>query len=96
METFGKFVLSFLLGAVVIISQAWAVVILWRWFAVPYFHVAPLTWQMAYGFILILSVMHQTEGPEHEDKSYTGIISRMIGAGIFAPWVAVGVGWLIK
>ena len=39
METFDKFVLTIMIGALVVISQAYAAVILWRWFVIPVFSI---------------------------------------------------------
>jgi hypothetical protein len=96
MEWFGKFIFSVMIGAVAVISQSFAAVILWRWFVIPFFHLPPLTWSVAYGFILILAVVHTIPDPERKDDSFTAVISRVIGSGIIGPWIAVGIGWIIK
>lgn len=96
METFGKFIFSVLAGTVAVFSRAYAVILLWRWFVIPFFHLAPLTWNIAYGLILTLGVMHYVSGPEYKDNSFTATLSRVIASGIIGPWISVGIGWLIK
>lgn len=96
MEAFGKFILSIMIGTLAVFSQACAAVLLWCWFVVPFFHIAPLTWNVAYGLILVIGVLHHTSSPEYKDDSFTGMISRVIGVGIIGPWLSVGIGWLVK
>jgi hypothetical protein len=96
METFGKFVLSMLIGGLAILSRAFAVVLLWRWYVVPLFHLPPLTWRIAYGLALLLYVMNPPESVEHEDKSWSDSMIRMVVAGGIVVWTCVAIGWLLK
>lgn len=96
MEAFGKLMCTILFGAAAVASRAWALVILWRWFVVPTFHLPSLTWALAYGLVLVVEVLHSTALPEYADKSYTGQLGRTIGGGILTPWLCVFIGWIIK
>jgi len=96
MEVFGKFVFGLLIGALGVFSHAYAAVILWRWFVIPLFHSNPLTWNVAYGLILLLGIMHATISPEQKDKSFSAIMARSIAICVIAPWISVLIGWIIK
>ncbi len=96
MEVLGKLTLSVVLGVIAIASRAYAVVLLWRWFMVPTFHLPPLGWLPAYGLCLLSALLLMQEPPEHKDTSYAANVGRLVGNGILAPWLMVGIAWIIK
>lgn len=96
MAAFGKLVFSFFLGVLIIASRSWAIVLLWRWFAQPTFHLPSLTWRLAYGLSMLVWLISASEVAEHEDNSYKAVCTRAITRGVISPWIFVGMGWLVK
>lgn len=96
MEAFGKFAFTIILRTAGAFCRGWAGRLLWLWFVVPQFHLAPLSWVTAYGLCLVCAILVSTPVPEYEDDSYKARVSRSLAYGVFAPLMILGVGWLIK
>lgn len=74
--------------------RGWAMMMLWGWFIVPTFHLAPLTLVPAMGISLFVSLI-TLSSPESEDKrSPTERTGMIIGVNLFVPLILVGAGWL--
>lgn len=91
-----KFILSCAMSAAIIGSRGFAAVLLWHWFVVPTFHLPELTWRVAYGLALVLSVLHAAPEPEYEKDSWQARMVRLFSSGIVEPWICVAIGWILK
>jgi hypothetical protein len=96
MEKFGKFSFGILIAASAALSTAFAIVLLWRWFAVPVFHVQAINWRAACGLTLLVAIIHPVADPEWKDDSYSGKMARGVARGIIAPWLFVLIGLAIR
>ncbi len=98
MEAFGKLVAVILVGAAGVFSTAYAFVILWGWFVVPQFHMQPLNLATAYAILMLVSLTRAArwKSSEENEQSFSSKIGEAVGSTIVSPWVAVGIGWLIK
>jgi hypothetical protein len=96
MELLGRFVLSTGVGTVAAVSRGYVIVLLWRWFVMPQFHLAALPWTVAYGLTLLCHLLVPTPKTEHEDKSYMASMASSTVSGVLAPWLICGMAWVIK
>lgn len=88
-----------LVGAIVFISipsilvRSWAVVTLWRWFAVPALGLPALGYAATIGLLLLAEMVsfESATYKEHKIDYKTTLIVRFVG-----PVVFVGLGWLVR
>lgn len=95
MEKFGKFILGSIVVAAAILARAFAIVLLWRWFIVPTFHLPVLTWQVAYGMALVISLLRPVEALEHKEEKFEARVIRTVAANVIEPWLIVLMGWIV-
>ena len=73
--------------------QAWVLTILWGWFVIPVFNVAPLQFGYAYGLLLILYLLNPPVPKKRKNEFSLG---EAYGVGIVGPTCSLAVGWLVK
>lgn len=88
------------LFAIVVLTviRGWSLSILWAWFAVPAFGIAPLSIPMAIGLTMLANLVvasprndSDTNGMDATDKMVQGFIF-----SISLSLVALGSGWVVK
>lgn len=72
---------------------AWALSIMWAWFAVPLFNLPALSALHAWGLMFMLNLVRVKL--DFEKKNTDGMASGWFGA-LLAPLVALSVGYLVK
>lgn len=95
----GVFLLIFAGAIVSIFLRAWALTVLWGWFIVPTFHIAPITMTVAMGASVIIGLfrvaeykaLEETTDPLEKRKRYTHVASQWL----LVPLMSVAMGWLI-
>lgn len=94
-----------LLAAVSIISiasRAMVLIVLWRWFVVTGFELAPLSLPMAGGLMTIVTLLSPPTAPRIEsdndkrDKKSSTFRATLLalGAAALYPLIALGIGWV--
>jgi hypothetical protein len=77
----------------VVLTQAWALSVLWNWYAVPFFHLARMSIPMAIGLrILIALILGDRGRPQFKDRSW----GTVLGEVFLGPAVSVFVGWVAR
>ena len=82
---------------VLIFANAWALTLLWEWFIVPSFAVAPLTNLSAIGIALVVSFLTGYTAPEKGLEFIDAIVQSfmsLIGRFIRIP-IYIGMAWII-
>lgn len=99
----GVLSVMWILAAVSIVSiasRAMVLVVLWRWFVVTGFQLAPLSLPMAGGLMTIVTLLSPPSVPRVDDdkgdkKSTTFRAALMaLGAALLFPLIALGIGWV--
>lgn len=78
------------------LGGGYVIVLLWRWFVMPQFHLAALPWTVAYGLVLLCHLLVPIPETKHEDKSYMASMVSLAVSGVLAPWLICGMAWVIK
>jgi flagellar biosynthesis protein FliQ len=79
-----KYVLGTLAVPLLTILRGFVLKQLWAWFAVPQFHVAPLTIPVALGISLLVGYLTANTSPKHETYSFVEQLVISIIAAILA------------
>jgi hypothetical protein len=78
-----------------VIWSGYVLSVLWRWFVVPWFGLAPLSVVQAIGLALVIGFLtHQHIKNDYEDST-TELIYQ-IAMAIFRPAFALFFGWIVK
>lgn len=90
------FMIAVVVGTIV---NGWVLSILWGWFVVPLFNLAPLTIPYAIGISTIFSMFIRRPESSKNDKKYenddlTKIIES-IGYALFSPFVVLFVAYIV-
>ena len=88
-----------LLGMAVagVIWSGYALTILWAWFIVPTFSLAPLTLPAAIGFAIVAAYLtHQYMPKTKQDGSKLDETLRALAHTAFKPAFALVAGWIVK
>ena len=73
------------------IWYGFALMVMWAWFVVPTFHVAPLRIPYAIGLAYIVQFLtHQTTSEENEPET-----DRILAMAIVKPLVLLAAGWIV-
>lgn len=76
----------------VVLTQAWALSVLWNWYAVPFFGVARMSIPMAIGLrILIALILGDRGRPNVKDRSWATILGEVFvgpAGAVFIAWIA--------
>ena len=79
-----KYVLGTLAVPLLTILRGFVLKQLWVWFAVPQFHVAPLTIPVALGISLLVGYLTADTNSKHEQYSFAEIIVIGLAQALFA------------
>jgi cytochrome bd-type quinol oxidase subunit 1 len=72
--------------------RGYVLMVLWRWFIVPAFHLPPLTLTLAIGLSLIVGYLtHQAPTTKDESPAF----GRSVLLALIFPAIALLVGWLV-
>lgn len=72
------------------ILRGWVLSVMWMWFIVPTFGLAPLSIPIAIGIGLILAFTTKTTtGPKQD-------ISALAGTAFLYPLLLLGIAWIVK
>lgn len=72
--------------------------VLWKWFAVPVFHLPALAIPYAIGISIIMSLLTHQEVPA-EKKDDSGSITKcfnILGKALVRPAMALFIGWIVR
>jgi hypothetical protein len=69
--------------------------ILWGWFIVPFFGLAPLTVPMAIGVVLIASFLTSRYLHIEDERRPSEKLASVAGHEFLYPAVVLGVGWIV-
>ena len=75
---------------VAVLLRVWAVMMLWKWYVMPVFRLAPLQPVHAYGLLLLVALV-LTRARKHEDDP--GFVNSL-GTNIVGSLVALACGWI--
>ncbi len=96
METIGKVTL-FAIGIILsVLYHGYALSVIWGWFFVPTFGLAPLNIPAAIGISLVISHMTTPIPDKPKDESFEEGIYNAISKAIVKPSCALLFGWIIK
>ena len=90
MTFWGKVLLVLAAAPVAAVSHGLAISIMWGWFVVP-LGMPSLSIAHAFGLALLLRMV-STRMPKSDDRDWRALIA----ASIAAPWLVVGVGWIVN
>jgi hypothetical protein len=74
-----KFLLFYAVSMMVGLFTAFVLTVLWEWFVVPAFHVAPVSFWLMYGLTLLIDLL-RTEGNNIEAEHRHKIVAVMLDA----------------
>lgn len=87
-----RFLFFLAMAPVTTIWYGFALSVMWGWFVVPAFHVAPLRIPFAIGVAYIIQFLtHQTNREENEPE-----IGRVLVLALVRPLTLLLVGWIVK
>lgn len=90
---FGVMVFVTLMMVPIAIARGYCLSVLWRWFAVPIFHLPTLTIAQAIGIGMVVGMFQtSTSSGKHSGKEVTSIIF----GNVFAWLIVLGMGWILK
>ena len=87
--------LALLLAIPSILLHAWAITVLWAWFAVPTFQLSAIGFAQALGITLLVGIIHSQENVCKDERSYNEKAAAFVGMTL-RPIVAVCIGWVVK
>lgn len=87
----------FALAAVGIVWKGYALTLLWAWFVVPTFGMAPLALAPAIGLATVASYLtHQYMPKVTKEGSQLDQLGHAVGNMVLGPAMALLVGWIVK
>lgn len=81
-------------GLMIVAMTYWrgfALSTIWGWFAVPIFHLSPLSIPQALGVSLLVGLFTYHHVPSKDGETW-----QPIAYGFMVPLFALGIGWIIK
>lgn len=83
------------------VLRGWVLSVIWGWFVVGQFHVAPIRIPFAIGLSIIVSLFSGTGDIAANQKADSGksvgdIVSKAIGRMLAAPLFALGFAWFVQ
>lgn len=70
--------------------------ILWKWFIVPTFGLAPLEPLHAFGLSLFLGYLMPNHSQSKKDKGWEEVLSDIVGNALVVPVVVLAIGYVVK
>ena len=80
------------------IIRAWAIVTLWGWFVVPYFHLEPPAYPVALGLSMLCHMLCGSSSAAASNvkfESATGAVASAYATILLHPVMSVSIGWMI-
>jgi hypothetical protein len=90
-----KFLLLLAVAPFGMMWSGYALTVLWGWFVIPVFGVAPIGIVNAIGLSTVLSYAMPTPTPQKDDRDFDEKFFAAIGIAIIKPLFALGFGWAV-
>jgi len=84
---------SVILGSIL---NGWVLSVLWAWFVMHQFHVAPIGVVQAMGIAMTARMFLPSSSTKTEEKSLSEALANLVGTTVLGPLMVLGTAWILK